>query len=56
MYSGLHTSGRAVLLIVLVGGSALLVPGTAGAQSTTAERAFLNRLDAAPHGTVEARC
>ena len=53
MTSRFHTSARAALLTVLVGGSALLAPRSAGAQSITAEQAFLNRVTA-PRGTADA--
>jgi len=54
MVSTLHPSARALLLTALVGGSALLVPPAAGAQSVTPEQALLNKVEVAPRGAVTA--
>src|SRR2546430_3123665 len=43
MFSSLHASARTLVLTALVGGSALIVPTAAGAQSVTPEQALLNQ-------------
>lgn len=51
MAAVLHTSARVVLLTALLGGSALVAPSAAGAQSVTPEQALLNSRPAALGGS-----
>lgn len=49
-----HTAARAIILAALVGGSALVVPTAASAQSAASERALLNRFVSAQGGSATA--